>query len=93
MSLLKRLLGKSDPPKVRVRVCVECGCPWPCTKATAPFTSSTPTSTLSSPPSLRRPRVAAAASHVVAEHQFLRVRREVHLRGEVLHVVRANVVT
>jgi hypothetical protein len=26
MSLLKRLLGKSDPPK-RVRVCVECGMP------------------------------------------------------------------
>jgi hypothetical protein len=27
MSLLKRLLGKSEPPKVRVRVCVECGMP------------------------------------------------------------------
>jgi hypothetical protein len=27
MSLLKRLLGKNDPPKVRVRVCVECGMP------------------------------------------------------------------
>jgi hypothetical protein len=27
MSLLKRLLGKSDPPKPRVRVCVECGMP------------------------------------------------------------------
>src|SRR5476651_1039098 len=27
MSFLKRLLGKSDPPKVRVRVCVECGMP------------------------------------------------------------------
>ena len=25
MSLLKRLLGKSAPPKARVRVCVECG--------------------------------------------------------------------
>jgi hypothetical protein len=27
MSLLKRLLGKQDPPKQRVRVCVECGMP------------------------------------------------------------------
>lgn len=27
MSLLKRLLGKSEPPKQRVRVCVECGMP------------------------------------------------------------------
>jgi hypothetical protein len=27
MSLLKRLFGKSEPPKVRVRVCVECGMP------------------------------------------------------------------
>ena len=27
MSLFKRLLGKSDPPKQRVRVCVECGMP------------------------------------------------------------------
>jgi len=27
MSLLKRLLGKADPPKQRVRVCVECGMP------------------------------------------------------------------
>lgn len=27
MSLLKRLLGKSDPPKTRVRICVECGMP------------------------------------------------------------------
>lgn len=27
MSFLKRLLGKSEPPKVRVRVCVECGMP------------------------------------------------------------------
>jgi hypothetical protein len=27
MSLLKRLWGKSEPPKVRVRVCVECGMP------------------------------------------------------------------
>jgi hypothetical protein len=27
MSLLKRLLGKNDPPKTRVRVCVECGMP------------------------------------------------------------------
>ena len=27
MSLLKRLMGKSEPPKVRVRVCVECGMP------------------------------------------------------------------
>jgi hypothetical protein len=27
MSLLKRLLGKTEPPKPRVRVCVECGMP------------------------------------------------------------------
>jgi hypothetical protein len=27
MSILKRLLGKSEPPKQRVRVCVECGMP------------------------------------------------------------------
>jgi len=27
MSLLKRLLGKSEPPKPRIRVCVECGMP------------------------------------------------------------------
>ena len=27
MSLLKRLLGKSEAPKTRVRVCVECGMP------------------------------------------------------------------
>ena len=27
MSLLKRLLGKSDPPKPRTRICVECGMP------------------------------------------------------------------
>jgi hypothetical protein len=27
MSLLKRLLGLSEPPKQRVRVCVECGMP------------------------------------------------------------------
>jgi hypothetical protein len=28
MSLLKRLLGKSnEPPKQRVRICVECGMP------------------------------------------------------------------
>jgi len=27
MSLLKRLFGKNDPPKVRVRVCVERGMP------------------------------------------------------------------
>lgn len=27
MSLLKRLFGKNDPPKPRVRVCVECGMP------------------------------------------------------------------
>ena len=27
MSLLKRLLGKNDPPKPRVRVCIECGMP------------------------------------------------------------------
>jgi hypothetical protein len=27
MSLLNRLLGKSEPPKQRVRICVECGMP------------------------------------------------------------------
>jgi len=27
MSFLQRLLGKSEPPKQRVRVCVECGMP------------------------------------------------------------------
>jgi hypothetical protein len=27
MSFLKRLLGKSEPPKQRVQVCVECGMP------------------------------------------------------------------
>jgi len=27
MSFLNKLLGKSDPPKQRVRVCVECGMP------------------------------------------------------------------
>ena len=27
MSLLQRLFGKSEPPKPRVRVCVECGMP------------------------------------------------------------------
>jgi predicted nucleic acid-binding Zn ribbon protein len=27
MSFLKRLLGRNDPPKRRVRVCVECGMP------------------------------------------------------------------
>jgi len=27
MSLFKRLLGKNDPPKPRIRVCVECGMP------------------------------------------------------------------
>ena len=27
MSLLNRLLGKADPPKTRVRICVECGMP------------------------------------------------------------------
>lgn len=27
MSFLKRLMGKSEPPKPRVRVCVECGMP------------------------------------------------------------------
>jgi hypothetical protein len=27
MSFLNRLLGKSEPPKQRVRVCVECGMP------------------------------------------------------------------
>ena len=27
MSVLKRLLGKSEPPKPRTRICVECGMP------------------------------------------------------------------
>jgi predicted nucleic acid-binding Zn ribbon protein len=27
MSFFKRLLGKAEEPKVRVRVCVECGMP------------------------------------------------------------------
>ena len=27
MSLLKRLLGKAEAPKVRVHICVECGMP------------------------------------------------------------------
>lgn len=27
MSFLKRLFGKNDPPKQRIRVCVECGMP------------------------------------------------------------------
>ena len=27
MSLLKRLFGRNEPPKQRVRVCVECGMP------------------------------------------------------------------
>jgi hypothetical protein len=27
MSLLKRLLGRNEPPKQRVRICVECGMP------------------------------------------------------------------
>ena len=27
MSLWKRLLGKSEPPKQRIRVCIECGMP------------------------------------------------------------------
>lgn len=27
MSLLKRLFGKNEPPKPRVRVCIECGMP------------------------------------------------------------------
>jgi hypothetical protein len=27
MSLIKRLFGKNEPPKQRVRVCVECGMP------------------------------------------------------------------
>jgi hypothetical protein len=27
MSFLKRLLGNSEPPKPRVRICVECGMP------------------------------------------------------------------
>jgi hypothetical protein len=25
MSFLKRLLGKSEPPKPRIRICIECG--------------------------------------------------------------------
>jgi len=29
MSLLSRLLKKSEPPKQRVRICVECGMPVP----------------------------------------------------------------
>lgn len=27
MSFLKRLLGTSEPPKPRIRICVECGMP------------------------------------------------------------------
>ena len=27
MSFLKKLFGKAEPPKTRVRVCVECGMP------------------------------------------------------------------
>jgi len=27
MSLLKRLFGRSEPPKPRIRVCIECGMP------------------------------------------------------------------
>ena len=27
MSFLKRLLGRDEPPKPRVRICVECGMP------------------------------------------------------------------
>jgi|SRR6185436_12504945 hypothetical protein len=27
VSLLKRLLGRNEPPKARVRICVECGMP------------------------------------------------------------------
>ena len=27
MSFLKRLLGRNDPPKQRVRICMECGMP------------------------------------------------------------------
>jgi hypothetical protein len=27
MSLLKRLLGRKEPPKQRIRICVECGMP------------------------------------------------------------------
>ena len=27
MSFLKRLLGRAEPPKPRVRICVECGMP------------------------------------------------------------------
>ena len=27
MSLLKRLLGRAEPPKPRVRICQECGMP------------------------------------------------------------------
>jgi hypothetical protein len=29
MSFLKRLIGRHDPPKQRVRICVECGMPVP----------------------------------------------------------------
>jgi hypothetical protein len=27
MSLLQRIFGKNEPPKPRIRVCVECGMP------------------------------------------------------------------
>lgn len=27
MSFLKRLLGRNEPPKPRIRICVECGMP------------------------------------------------------------------
>ena len=27
MSFIKRLFGRNDPPKPRVRICVECGMP------------------------------------------------------------------
>lgn len=27
MSLLKRLFGKTEPPKQRIRICIECGMP------------------------------------------------------------------
>jgi len=27
MTFLKKLMGKSEPPKPRVRICVECGMP------------------------------------------------------------------
>jgi hypothetical protein len=27
MSFFKRILGKAEPPKTRVRICVECGMP------------------------------------------------------------------